>query len=96
MNKNIIKELERLSSITTPQQRDIDLIFSLYKNFVDENTPFYTTGCNCQNSIQNIHKKLINWYKEWKSNQVEQKINELLNEEDDGDLSADDFFNDKI
>lgn len=96
MNKNIIKELERLSSITTPQQKDIDMIFSLYKNFVDKNTPFYTTGCNCQNSIQNIHKGLIKWYEDWKVNQTEQKIDELLNKEDDGDLSADDFFNDKI
>lgn len=51
MNKHIIKELERLSSITTPQKNDIDLIFSLYKNFVDSNVAFYTTGCNCQNSI---------------------------------------------
>lgn len=59
----IRNEFERLKNISNPQKSDQDLIFSLYKNFVNSDAQFYTTGCNCQNSIQNVYNELMNWYK---------------------------------
>jgi hypothetical protein len=67
MNPKIEKEFERLMYIGTPQPRDIELIFTLYKEYVDPNAPFYTTGCNCQNSIESYYGKLMDWYRNYKS-----------------------------
>lgn len=62
MRPELRKELQRLKNISTPQSRDIDLIFSLYKNFIDKDVMIYTTGCNCSNSIETFYKKLMDWY----------------------------------
>jgi len=62
LNDNIRNEFERLKNISTPQKTDQNLIFSLYKNFVNPDASFYTTGCNCQNSIQNVYRELMAWY----------------------------------
>lgn len=80
MNPKIEKEFERLMYIGTPQPRDIELIFTLYKEYVDPNAPFYTTGCNCQNSIEHYYGKLMDWYRNYKIEQVNIKIDTVLEE----------------
>jgi hypothetical protein len=62
LNQTMRKEFERLKNVLTPQKNDLDLIFSLYKGFVNPNASFYTTGCNCQNSIENVYRELMAWY----------------------------------
>ena len=62
MNENVRKEFERLKSLTTPQTKDKEMIFSLYKTYVNSNAQFYVENCGCQNAIENIYKELMNWY----------------------------------
>lgn len=85
INKSIEKELDRLAGIKVPQSKDIDLVFSLYKTFVDSEAPFYTTGCSCKNSIENYYKKLMSWWSE-------QKLIGLEVIDDTKLYNVDDFF----
>lgn len=62
LTDNIRKELDRLKNTSNPQKTDYDLIFSLYKQFVNQDAAFYTTGCSCQNAIQNVYRDLMYWY----------------------------------
>lgn len=64
-NKQIDKEnILRLFKIVSPTQADMELIFKLYKKYVEPNAinPRYG-GCNsCGNSIVTYWKKLSVWY----------------------------------
>lgn len=63
-----------LENIANPSQEQMDLIFQLYKKYVNPFEDSYRTGCNCQNSIENIYFKLMNHYK-WNQGDIDSGIN---------------------
>lgn len=66
INDNLKRELGILESKESLNTGDYEMIFSLYKHFIDANAPFYTTGCSCKNSIDRYYKDLMKWYKNYK------------------------------
>lgn len=62
INEVILKELERLKNVNTPQPRDKDIVFSLYKSYVNKDALLYTENCSCESSIENIYKSLMTFY----------------------------------
>ncbi len=51
-------------AMVNPSQEDMEMIFNLYRKYIDSSITEFKTGCNCQNSIEKIFYGLINWYRE--------------------------------
>lgn len=41
---------------------DAEIIFQLYKKYVNPSALIYTTNCNCSTDIRNHFYKLIEWF----------------------------------
>lgn len=59
-DQEIIKSLE---DIADPSEEQMNLIFLMYKKYVNPNIYTYTTGCTCENNIKNLYRDLMSWAK---------------------------------
>lgn len=66
ISEKLRRELDILEYKGIAHQNDYDMVFSLYKHFIDAAAPFYTSGCSCKNSIEKYYKTLITWWKNYK------------------------------
>ena len=51
-----------LRRVSSPTGEQMDLIFNLYKKYVNPAIRSYTTGCSCHNDISTIYWSLMEWF----------------------------------
>jgi hypothetical protein len=66
ISEKLKRELDILEYKATAHATDYDMIFSLYKYFINSDAAFYTSGCSCRNSIEKYYNELITWWKNYK------------------------------
>jgi hypothetical protein len=57
-----ITQLDSILKMVKMDKQDMDLIFELYKRFINPNLKIYNVGCKCHNNITHLQQKLIEYY----------------------------------
>lgn len=60
-------EITRLFRVVRATQSDIDSIFNLYKKYVNPKAATYRTNCNCNSSIAEYWRQLLQWFSDNRS-----------------------------
>ena len=55
-------EIVRLQRVVTATRGDCDIIYNLYKKYINNNALMYQTNCNCNTSISRYYQTLLDWY----------------------------------
>lgn len=56
------QQLIALRRVTSPTGDQMDLIFKLYKKYINPAISHYVTGCSCHNDIATIYWDLLDWF----------------------------------
>lgn len=59
LDRDQILRLHKVDYLSTD---DMDIIFSLYKKYLNPGATKYTVNCNCEIGIANIWIKVREWY----------------------------------
>lgn len=62
IDKDDINKFEYLSKITTANDKDLNLIFSLYRKYINNNIKSFNKNCGCNNDIYKLYNSLIELY----------------------------------
>jgi hypothetical protein len=55
-------QLDSVLKMVKMNKQDMDLIFELYKRFINPKLKIYNVGCKCHNNITHLQQKLIEYY----------------------------------
>jgi len=55
-------QMQRLWKVVKVSHEDMELIYGLYKKYINPNAARYATNCNCHTSISNYWRTLLDWF----------------------------------
>ncbi len=60
--KEDAEQIQRLWKVVRVDNAEMEMIYNLYKKYINPNAARYAVNCNCHTSISNYWRTLLDWF----------------------------------